>query len=57
MVLLINIPNIKIDSDDDCHLEKAITMHNVFMLIKSVLNNNHNQYYYYVFREMFLLIS
>ena len=33
---------IKINSDDDLTLEKAINMHNVVILIKSVLNENHS---------------
>ena len=42
---------IKINSIDDLSLEKAITMHNVIMLIKSVFYQNHDHYYYKVFLE------
>ena len=38
-----NYAKIKIDSDDDLLLEEALTMHNVFMLIKSVFGKNSNQ--------------
>ena len=38
-----NYAKIKIDSDDDLLLEKALTMHNVVMLIKSVFGKNSNQ--------------
>ena len=40
-----NYPIIKIESDDDLPLEKALAVHNFAMLIKSVFNTNHNQYH------------
>ena len=46
-----NYATIKIDSDDNLPLEKTLTLHNVFMLIKSVFNKKQNQYYYNVFLE------
>ena len=39
---------IKINSDDDLPLEKALNMHNVVILIKSFFKKNHNHYYYQV---------
>ena len=43
--------NIKVDSYDSLHIEKILTLHNVIMLIKSVLNKDQNPYYYNVFLE------
>ena len=42
---------IKIDSDDDLPLEKAL---NVVMFIKPFLNKNHNHYYYHVFLNVYI---
>ena len=36
---------IKINSNDDSPLEKALNMHNVIILTKSVFNENHNHYH------------
>ena len=41
-----NYTKIKVDSDDDLLLKETFSLHNVFVLIKSVFNKNHNQYYY-----------
>ena len=41
----------KIDSYDSLPVEKILTLHNVIMLIKSVLNKDKNHYYYKVFLE------
>ena len=41
-----NYAEIKIDSYDSLTLEKALTLHNIIILIKSVFNKNQNQYYY-----------
>ena len=35
---------IKTDLDDDLHLYKTLTMHNLEILIDSVSNKNHNQF-------------
>ena len=35
---LFNYPKIKIDSNEDLHLEETLTLHNSIILIKSVLN-------------------
>ena len=43
-----NYAKIKIDSYDSLPLEKALTLHNVIILIKSVLKKNQNHYYYYI---------
>ena len=44
---------IKIDFDDDLPLAKAITMHNIVLLIKSAFNEYYNQYHYQVFLEKY----
>ena len=44
---------IKINSDDDLHLGKTITMDYVIILSKFVFNENHNHYYYQLFLEKF----
>ena len=45
-------PKIKIISDDNLPLEKTLTLHNLAILIKSVLKKkNQNHYYYNVFLE------
>ena len=48
-----NYAKIKIDSDDDCVLKKTLTIHNVFVLFKSVFNINQQHYCYNVFLEKF----
>ena len=42
---------IKINFNDELPLEKAITIHNVMILVKSAFDKNHNHYYYKVFLE------
>ena len=42
---------IKVDSYDSLPIEKRMTLHNVIILIKSVLNRNKNNYYYKIFLE------
>lgn len=37
---------IKINSDDDLPLEKALNMYNIVIFIKSVFNENYNHYCY-----------
>ena len=46
-----NYPKIKVDWYDSLPLEKALTFHNVIILIKSVCNNDKNHYYYNIFLE------
>ena len=40
-----NFAKIKVDSYDSLPIEKILTLHNVIVLIKSVLNNDENHYY------------
>ena len=40
-----NFAKIKVDSHDSLPIEKILTLHNVIVLIKSVLNNDENHYY------------
>ena len=49
-----NYAKIKIDSDDGLSLEKTLSLHNVIIHIKSVLNKNKNHYYYKIFLEKYL---
>ena len=46
-----NYAKIKIDSNDSLPLEKAFTLHNVVILIKSIFNKDQNHYYYTIFLE------
>ena len=49
---------IKVGSYDSSAKEKILTLYNVIILIKSVLNKDKNHYYYKdIFRKMFLSIS
>ena len=50
-VISYNYARIKIDLYDSLPLEKTLTLHNVVILIKSVLNKNQNHYYYNMFLE------
>ena len=50
-MLFHNYAKIKIDSYDSLPLEKALTLHNVIILIKSVFNKDQNHYYYNIFLE------
>ena len=42
---------IKVDSYDSLPIEKIFTLHNVIILIKSVLNKDKNRYYYKIFLQ------
>ena len=42
---------IKVDSYDSLPLEKILTLHNVSIPIKSVLDKNQSHYYYNIFFE------
>ena len=42
---------IKVDSYDSLPTEKRLTLHNVIIHIKSVLNKDKNYYYYEIFLE------
>ena len=42
---------IKVDSSDSLPIEKILTLHNVIILINSVLNKDKNHYYYKIFLE------
>ena len=42
---------IKVDSYDSLSIEKVLTLHNVIILIKLVLNKDKNHYYYKIFLE------
>ena len=46
-----NFARIRIDSYNSLPIEKALTFHNVMMLIKSVVNEHKNNYYYNIFLE------
>ena len=47
----------KVDSYDSLPIEKLLTLHNVIIIIKSVLNKDKNHYYYQIFLEKCSLIS
>ena len=49
-----NYVRIKINSYDSLPLEKTLTLHNVLIFIKSVLNNNQNHNYYNILLEKVL---
>ena len=42
---------IVVDSYDSFPIEKESTLHNIIILIKSVLNKDQNYYYYNIFLE------
>ena len=42
---------IKVDSYDSFPIEKILTLHNIIILIKSVLNEDQSQYHYNSFLE------
>ena len=44
---------IKVDSSDSLPIEKILTLHNVIILTKSVLNEDKNHYHYNIFLEKF----
>ena len=56
-VFSLNYTKMKVDSYDSLPLEKILTLYNVIILIKSVLNKYQNQYYYNIFLEKCLSIS
>ena len=49
--LLTIFAKIKVDSYDSLPTEKILTLHNVIIHIKSVLNKDKNHYYYKIFLE------
>ena len=53
-MLLLAIMQESYDSYDSLHIEKTLTLHNVIILIKSLVNKNQNHYYYNIFLERFL---
>ena len=44
---------IKVDSYDSLLIEKRLTLHNVVILIKTVLNKDKNHFYYKIILEKF----
>ena len=48
-----NYAKIKLDSDDDLHLEETLTSSNVIILIKSDFNKDQNHYHYNTFLEKY----
>ena len=46
-----NFARIRIDSYDSLPTEKALTFHNVIILIQSVINEYTNHYFYNMFLE------
>ena len=46
-----NYARIKVDSYDSFPLKKTLTLHNVIIFIKSVLNKDQNHYCYNIFLE------
>ena len=53
-MLLLAIMQESYDSYDSLPLEKTLTLHNVLILIESLVNKNQNHYYYNIFLERFL---
>ena len=51
MVFFHNYARIKIDSYNSLPVEHILTLHNVIILIKSVLNEYQNHYYYNMLLE------
>ena len=47
----------KVDSYDSLPIEKLLTLHNVIIHIKSILNKDKNHYYLKIFLEKCLPIS
>ena len=50
-VFFLYFAKIKVDSYNSLPIEKALTFHNVIILIKPVLNKDKNHYYYKMFLE------
>ena len=48
-MLLLAIMQESYDSYDSLAPEKTLTLHNVIILIKSLVNKNQNHYYYNIF--------
>ena len=48
-----DLTKIKVDSYDSLPIENILTLHNVVILIKSVLNKDKNPYYYKIFLEQY----
>ena len=46
-----NFAKIKVDFYDSFAIQKILTLHNVIILIKSVLNKGENYYYFKIFLE------
>ena len=46
-----NFAKIKVDFYDSFAIQKILTLHNVIILIKSVLNKDENYYYFKIFLE------
>ena len=46
-----NFGEIKVDSYTSRPIEKILTLHNVMILIKSVVNKNTNEYYHQIFLQ------
>ena len=51
------IGKIKVASYDSLRIEKTLTLHNVLILIESVLKKDKNFYYYKIFLEKFVSIK
>ena len=49
--VFVSYAKIKVDSYDSLSIEKRLTLHNVIILIKSVLNKDKNHYYYNILLE------
>ena len=45
----------KLDSYDSLPIEKTLTLHNVIILIKSILNKDKNHYYFKMFENNALI--
>ena len=50
-MFFLTITQIKVGSNDSLPTEKTLTLHNVIILIKSVLNKDQNHYDYTIFLE------
>ena len=50
-----NYANIRVDSHNSLPLEKAITLRNIIILVKSVWKKDKNNYYYNIFLEKLLM--
>ena len=50
-MFFVTITQIKVGSYDFLPIEKTLTLHNVIILVKSVLNKDENHYDYNIFLE------